>query len=176
MRIDADGDKAIAVATATADETRAVAAGLARELRGGEVLGLRGDLGAGKTVFVQGLACGLDSRDPVTSPSFVIIHEYHGRLRLHHVDLYRLGCEHVDDLGLDELIEPDALVAIEWSERLPERLRRLLTLEIVIECGAGESERRICICAPARAGAGRIRQLAEVLSRLTSLDAERPEA
>jgi tRNA threonylcarbamoyladenosine biosynthesis protein TsaE len=141
----------IAAVTGSEDETRALAAQLAAELTGGEVLGLRGDLGAGKTVFVQGLARGLGASAPVTSPSFVIVHEYPGRLLLCHVDLYRLDMGDVNDLGLDDLITPDGVVAIEWSERLPPRLCGRLTLDIAIDFGAGECERAIRIGA---AGAG----------------------
>ena len=134
-----------AAVTGSEDETRALAAQLAAQLAGGEVLGLRGDLGAGKTVFVQGLARGLGASGPVTSPSFVIVHEYPGRLLLCHVDLYRLDTQDVEDLGLDDLITPDNVVAIEWSERLPQRLRSQVTLDIAIDFGAAECERAIRI-------------------------------
>jgi tRNA threonylcarbamoyladenosine biosynthesis protein TsaE len=141
MRIEPGGGTTITIQTTDEAETRAVAARLAAELAGGEVIGLRGDLGAGKTVFVQGLSCGLGSREPATSPSFVIMHQYTGRLRLCHVDLYRLDVEQAEALALEEFIAPDTVIAIEWSERLPARLRRRLFLDIAIEFGAGENER-----------------------------------
>ena len=79
---------------------------------------LFGDLGAGKTAFVRGLAKGLGaSADDVSSPTFTIVQEYRGPVTVHHVDLYRLKPTEVDDLGLDELAEGTAVVAIEWAER-----------------------------------------------------------
>jgi len=176
MRIECDEDGTIVCHTTDADETRDVAARLSGALRGGEALGLRGNLGAGKTVFVQGLARGLGSCDPVTSPSFVIAHEYRGRVRLHHIDLYRLERAHVDDLGLEDLIAPDAVLAIEWSERLPERLRRLLSLEIALECGEGEFERRLAVAATQRKDGDLMARIAQAFCRPESLLAEEPEA
>ena len=85
---------------------------------------LEGDLGAGKTVFVRGLAAGL-GLDPaeVSSPTFTIVQEYRGgRLTLQHVDLYRLGPAEVRDLALEDLLDPESVMAIEWAGRLPEPL------------------------------------------------------
>lgn len=176
MRIECDEDGAIVAHTTDANETRDLAARLSGALRGGEVLGLRGELGAGKTVFVQGLARGLGSCDPVTSPSFVIAHEYRGRVRLHHIDLYRLERGHADDLGLEELVTSDAILAIEWSERLPEHLRRLLSLEITIECGQGEFDRRLALAPSQRNDRDLMARIGRVLSHRESLPAEAPEA
>ena len=105
--------------SASEEETRAIAARLARDLTPGAVVLLSGDLGAGKTAFVRGLAEGLGlAAAEVTSPTFTLVHEYRGgRLPLIHVDLYRLESREVDDLGLDELIAGDGVVAIEWAER-----------------------------------------------------------
>jgi tRNA threonylcarbamoyladenosine biosynthesis protein TsaE len=100
-------------------ETAAAGAGLGATLQPGDVVLLSGDLGAGKTAFVRGLAAGLDI-DPgeVSSPTFTLIQEYRGgRLVLHHIDLYRLSPREVDDLGLDDLIESGGVVAIEWPDR-----------------------------------------------------------
>ena len=97
-----------------------MAAELAQTFRGGEVVLLSGELGAGKTAFVRGLARGVGA-DPeeVASPTFVLLTSYPGRLRLHHADLYRLGDKGEDrDLGLEELPGPDGVLAIEWAERL----------------------------------------------------------
>jgi tRNA threonylcarbamoyladenosine biosynthesis protein TsaE len=102
-------------------ETAAVAERLARRLRAGSVVLLVGDLGAGKTGFVRGLAAGLglDPED-VSSPTFTLVQEYRadGGLTLSHVDLYRLEGAEVDDLGLDELSAGGGVVAIEWAEKL----------------------------------------------------------
>ena len=86
---------------------------------------LHGDLGAGKTAFVRGLAAGLGANpDDVSSPTFVLIQHYKGRTPLVHVDLYRLETgAAIDDLGLEELAS-GAVVAIEWAERLPRTARR----------------------------------------------------
>jgi len=101
-------------------ETVAVARKLAADLRAGNVLLLSGNLGAGKTAFVRGLAEGLGvDPEEVSSPTFTLIHEYRGgRLTLYHVDLYRLDRAATDDLGLDELGVRDGVLAIEWPDRL----------------------------------------------------------
>ena len=108
------------VITHSAEETFAVAEQLGRTLKPGAFVLLRGDLGAGKTVFVRGLAAGLGA-DPeaVTSPTFVLIQHYKGSIPLVHADLYRLESgAAVDDLGLEELGN-GAVVAVEWAERMP---------------------------------------------------------
>jgi tRNA threonylcarbamoyladenosine biosynthesis protein TsaE len=92
------------------------------QLRGGEILLLDGPLGAGKTVFVKGLAAGMEvDADEVTSPSFTLVNPYEGRLPLFHIDLYRLdaGASAAHAVDLDELITNDqAVIVIEWAERL----------------------------------------------------------
>ncbi len=109
--------------TRSPEETRSLGERMARELVPGDVLLLYGDLGSGKTTFVQGLARGLGVPEEVyvVSPSFALIHEYPGRIPLFHVDLYRLSPEEVDDLGLAEII-PRGVTVIEWSEHLPEEI------------------------------------------------------
>jgi tRNA threonylcarbamoyladenosine biosynthesis protein TsaE len=102
-------------------ETVAVGREVAAPLTAGSVVLLYGDLGAGKTAFVKGLAEGLGvPRDEVSSPTFTLVQEYRGgRLTLFHVDLYRIeDPREIDDLGLDELAE-DGVLAIEWAEKLP---------------------------------------------------------
>lgn len=86
----------------------------------GLVLAIEGDLGSGKTCFVQGLAHGLGVPADVyvTSPSYTLVNSYEGRLPLHHVDLYRLGGAELADIGLFDLMQPPAVVAIEWAERM----------------------------------------------------------
>ena len=99
------------------DETRSLGERLGRTLAAGDVLLLSGELGAGKTLFVQGLAHGLGFDGPVSSKSFVIMGEYAGRVKLYHADLYRLDDpEQVQDLALDE-ITSDGVLAVEWPER-----------------------------------------------------------
>lgn len=107
------------IITESPEETKAFAADLAKKLRAGSVLALHGDLGGGKTCFVQGLAEALEVKEIVNSPTFTIINEYRGRLQLHHVDLYRLKSEtEALTLGLDELLEGDGITAIEWPEKI----------------------------------------------------------
>jgi len=104
--------------TRSPDETRKLAADLAKKLKPGSVLALHGELGSGKTCFVQGLAEALEVEDIVNSPTYTIINEYRGRLRINHVDLYRLKSEaDVFGLGLEELLEGDGITAIEWPEK-----------------------------------------------------------
>jgi tRNA threonylcarbamoyladenosine biosynthesis protein TsaE len=101
-------------------ETEDLAARLGADFRGGEVVLLSGELGAGKTAFVRGLARGVGA-DPeeVASPTFVLLTHYRGRLILHHVDLYRLGGGGDDqELGLEELPGEQGVLAVEWPERL----------------------------------------------------------
>ena len=124
--------------SASEEETAAVGRTLASTLRAGDVVLLYGDLGAGKTAFAKGLAEGLGvSRDDVSSPTFTIMQEYRGgRLPLFHVDLYRLNDpREVDDLGLEE-IAADGVLAIEWAEKLPARLRPPHYVEVRIAHGA----------------------------------------
>jgi tRNA threonylcarbamoyladenosine biosynthesis protein TsaE len=105
------------VITNSPEETKQFAAGLAKGLKPGSVLALHGDLGSGKTCFVQGLAEALGVKEIVSSPTFTIVNEYHGRAKLYHVDLYRInsGAE-LPGLGIEELLEGDGITAIEWPD------------------------------------------------------------
>jgi tRNA threonylcarbamoyladenosine biosynthesis protein TsaE len=109
----------VTVRTTSVEQTRDLGAALADVLRGGDVVVLVGELGAGKTAFVQGLARGLGVTEPVVSPSFVLVREYEGRLRLAHADAYRLaGPAEFEDLGLEEVTGPDTVTAVEWGDRV----------------------------------------------------------
>ncbi|HEX6923222.1 MAG TPA: tRNA (adenosine(37)-N6)-threonylcarbamoyltransferase complex ATPase subunit type 1 TsaE [Bacillales bacterium] len=103
------------------EETMAFARDLAAKLEQGDVITLSGDLGAGKTTFTKGLAEGLGIKRNVNSPTFTIIKEYHGRLPLYHMDVYRLESGE-EDLGYDEYFEGEGVSVIEWADRIAERL------------------------------------------------------
>ena len=110
----------VAGALASADDTRALAATLGEALEAGDLVLLEGDLGAGKTTFVQGLARGMGLAAAVKSPTFTLVHEYRGlgRPGLGHLDLYRMpGGRDLSDLGLDDLLARGP-VAVEWGGRL----------------------------------------------------------
>jgi len=127
------------------DETRAIARGLAESLKPGAVLALHGDLGAGKTCFVQGLADGLGITEIVNSPTFTIVKEYDGDLPLYHIDLYRISDEHEAlDLGLDEYLFGDGVAAVEWAERV-EPLFPAHTVHIRFELETAAEMRTIVI-------------------------------
>ena len=132
------------VTTRSPAETQALAAVLAGKLKPGAVLALHGELGSGKTCFVQGLAAALGVEGIVNSPTFTLINEYRGRIRLYHVDLYRVKSEaEFQGLGLEELQSCGGITAIEW----PEIFARLLpaeTLHLHFEY-VDESRRRIRI-------------------------------
>jgi tRNA threonylcarbamoyladenosine biosynthesis protein TsaE len=120
--------------THSEDETAAVARALAPRLKPGDVVLLSGNLGAGKTAFVRGLAegLGIDPAD-VSSPTFTIVHEYRGgRLTLYHVDLYRLEQTATNDLGLEEMGVADGVLAIEWPDRLTHELPGATMVQIDI--------------------------------------------
>lgn len=133
---------AVRVICATPEATRALGARLARRAQPGDVLIVSGDLGAGKTCFVQGVAEGLGVAGPVTSPTFVLVAEYGGRLPLYHVDLYRTeSLAEIRALGLDELLGGEGVTAIEWAEKA-EPLLPPRTVRVRIH-GAGDESRRV---------------------------------
>ena len=110
--------------SASPGQTRLIAAEFARRLSSGTVLSLVGDLGAGKTEFVKGLAIGLGTNDEVTSPTFTLVHEYRGgRLTLFHMDFYRLNEEdELNELGFEDYLAAGGVCAIEWGDKFPKRL------------------------------------------------------
>ncbi|HSO94514.1 MAG TPA: tRNA (adenosine(37)-N6)-threonylcarbamoyltransferase complex ATPase subunit type 1 TsaE [Acidimicrobiia bacterium] len=139
----------VTVVAGTADATRTVGRCLAPLLRVGDVVVVAGGLGAGKTTFTQGLATGLGVTDSVVSPTFTLAREYEGRLRLVHVDLYRLDrAQEVLDLGLEDLAD-DAVLVVEWGDVAaaylnPEHLEVRLTPAVGTEAAADE-QRMIAI-------------------------------
>lgn len=126
------------------EETRAIAKEIARGLAPGSVLILTGDLGAGKTEFVKGLAKGLGIDDPVTSPTFTLVHEYRGaQVTLYHLDLYRLNSEkELDEIGFDDCLSAGGICVVEWGNKYPARLPKgCLEIRLTI----GENNERIVV-------------------------------
>lgn len=126
------------------EETRRLGALLGEQLDAGDVIGLTGELGAGKTCFVQGIAQGLevDPSVPVTSPSFTLVGEYPGRVPLRHADFFRVErYARLEDAGFDDLLDGCGVLVVEWPERFPAALPRE-RLEVRIELRS-DSERRL---------------------------------
>ena len=128
------------------EQTRQFGQRVGGSLAGGELIALVGLLGAGKTQFVKGVAAGNGRTDPsqVTSPTFVLINEYRGRLHLYHVDAYRLsGGSELAGLGFDEMVTPASCVVIEWADRVEDVLPEdRLTIRFEV---TGETSRRLTI-------------------------------
>ncbi len=119
-------DDAVTLLSESPDTTKRIAMCVATHVRPGKVIALRGDLGAGKTCFVQGLARVLAREEDVHSPTFTIVNEYGDGPALYHIDLYRLNdAEAIRDLALEDVFDSPAIVAVEWAERaesmLPEK-------------------------------------------------------
>lgn len=125
-------NRALVCNTYSAEETRIVGASLAPVLLPGDVISLSGDLGAGKTAFVQGVAIALGAENRVTSPSFTLVHQYQGRFPIIHLDVYRLNSfQEVIDIGFEEMLDPESIVLIEWGEAIAPMLpRRHLDIDI----------------------------------------------
>ena len=109
-----------------------------------DVIALTGDLGAGKTTLIQGIAAGAGVKDYVTSPTFIIINEYQGKLPFYHVDLYRLdNIEQIEELGIEEYFNKGGICVIEWAEKLDGLLppnAEWITIE-----NKGENEQELCV-------------------------------
>lgn len=134
----------IRLSTDSVDATRALAAALAELAQGGDLVVLAGDLGAGKTSFAQGFGLGLGIDEQITSPTFTLARQYEGRLRLHHLDVYRFDATaEIHDVGLAELLDDDeAVVLIEWGDAILPALPPDL-LELRLTLGEGDDDRDI---------------------------------
>ena len=135
------------ITTHSAEETIALGRTLTRLLAPPKLVLLRGDLGAGKTTLIKGIAAAFEaaSEEDVTSPTFTLVHEYRGPLaHLYHIDLYRVDTpRQLETLGLDDLFAEDSILLIEWGEKFP-RLVRDRDVEIALE-RVGENDRKIQI-------------------------------
>ena len=130
--------------TNSPEETEAVGAGLAQQLKMGTVIAYRGDLGAGKTAFTRGLARGLGYTGLVTSPTYTIVQEYlGGRLPLFHFDMYRLSSsDDLWDIGWEDYLERGGICAVEWSENVEDAMENAIFVTIE---KTGEETRKITV-------------------------------
>jgi len=135
------------IVTKSAEETIEVGRRIGSQLRGGEVIGICGQLGSGKTHLIKGIAAGAGATDykSVNSPTFVIVNEYFGRFDIFHIDAYRLNSiEEFEMIGFDDFCYPQSVVIIEWADKIEAALRRInyVRIELFHE---GARQRRIRI-------------------------------
>lgn len=125
-------------------ETRSLGAALSKALRPGDVLVLRGDMGAGKSEFTRGIARGLGIEGPIASPTFTILQAYDsGRIPLYHFDWYRINVEEeLYEIGVEEYLNGEGIAVVEWAERAPSLLPNAY-LQISLSPGAGDDVRII---------------------------------
>ena len=155
----------IKAATTSVDDTRALAAGVAALAAPGDLIVLAGDLGAGKTAFAQGFARGLGVEEPVTSPAFILVHTYEGRLPLVHLDVYRLETmQELVDLGIAELLDDGAVTLIEWGDAVAPGLPADF-LEVRLEAGGGPDDRLFSIRTVGPGWPPRARALKEAVAK-----------
>jgi len=154
------------IRTAGADETRAVGRVVAELCEPGDVVVVSGDLGAGKTTFVQGLAAGLGVDEPVVSPTFTLAREYHGALRLVHVDVYRLDrVQELLHLGLDDLAA-EAVLVVEWGDVVADHLPAdHLAVRLAAPSAGDPDQRAVALHATGPAWADRVGRVAAALTR-----------
>lgn len=128
------------------EETKRIAAGFAKELKSGDVLCMYGNLGAGKTAFVQGLARGLGIDEPITSPTFTIVNKYQGDMPLYHFDVYRIGdSEEMYEIGYEEYVYGDGISVIEWAELIEDILPESRYSVTIIKDDTNDDYRKIII-------------------------------
>ena len=155
--------QALEILSTSVQATQTLGENLARLLAAGDVIALQGDLGAGKTNLVQGIARGLDITEDVNSPTFILANEYtRGRLPLYHIDAYRLeNAAEARGFGLDDYLNGDGVTVIEWAERVRAALPQdVLWIELEY---AGEQARRIRITAHGARAAAVLNELKHVV-------------
>lgn len=158
----------IELRTGTAEDTRALGEALAALLRARDAVILTGELGAGKTTLVQGIARGLDVHDQVVSPTFTLVREYRGRLDVAHVDVYRLDrIQDVMDLGLEEMGDGESVLLVEWGDAVQEILP---ADHVTIELTSGDAHdvRRIVLTPGGQTWTERWERLEQVLAPWSS--------
>ena len=151
---------------ASIDDTHAIAACIAGLTRPGDLIVLAGEMGAGKTAFAQGFGAALGVAEPITSPTFTLVHSYDlGRVMLHHVDIYRLSTRNeVDDLALSELLEYDGIVLLEWGDVVAQSLGEHLLVRLEPGPGDDESVRSLTVSGNGKCWAGRWERLEAALA------------
>ncbi|HUF31718.1 MAG TPA: tRNA (adenosine(37)-N6)-threonylcarbamoyltransferase complex ATPase subunit type 1 TsaE [Acidimicrobiales bacterium] len=153
----------IAAATSSVEATRDLAAAVAGLVHAADVILLTGDLGAGKTAFAQGFARALGVDEQVTSPTFTLARSYEGRLRLHHLDVYRLDhLQEAVDLGLPEIVDDGGVTLIEWGDVVIPALPADY-LEVRIAYGDGDDDRTLELVTVGSRWTARTRALTESL-------------
>lgn len=148
-------------------DTHAIAAAVAGLARSGDLVVLAGEMGAGKTAFAQGFGAALGVTEPITSPTFTLVHTYDtpGRVTLHHADVYRLSSYHeVADLAIAELLEADGIVLVEWGDVIGTSLGDHLVVELAHD-PSDESARLIALRAVGRVWATRWERLEALTQR-----------
>ena len=151
--------------TKSVDDTRALAAEVAALARPGDLVLLAGDLGTGKTAFVQGFARGLGVEEPVTSPAFVLVRSYEGRIPMVHLDVYRLDhLQELVDLGIAEMLDGDVVTLIEWGDVVAPALPADF-LEVRLEPGDTDDDRVLAIRAVGPTWPARLAAIRRALAR-----------
>lgn len=170
-------DAAPSARTTDADQTRALAAAIAASTTAGDLILLVGEMGAGKTAFAQGFGTGLGVTEPITSPTYTIVHEYVGRLALHHVDAYRLEhLQEVADLGIAEMLDEPAVMLVEWGDVILPALPADY-LEVRLAFGPRDDDRQLTFTAVGRRWSARLRRLGEIVDTWRAgADVSPPEA
>lgn len=153
------------VTTSSVDQTRDLGTAVSAMAGPGDVVVLAGDLGAGKTAFVQGFGRGLGVAERITSPTFTIVHVYEGgRLPIHHIDVYRLDqLSEVLDLGLAEMLDEGGVVLIEWGDAIAAILPNDY-LEVRVTFGEGDDDRQLAVAAIGPGWASRMEPMATALA------------
>jgi len=161
--------------TSSVDATKELAGALAELARAGDLVVLVGELGAGKTAFTQGFGSGMGVVEQITSPTFALVQSYAGRLRLHHLDVYRLG--HVNealDLGLDELLDEGAVTLIEWGDTILRVLPQDF-LEVHLLFGTEADERIVELVPIGTRWSARIRALESAVRPWCPIESQGPD-
>ena len=158
----------ITVTTKSVDDTRALGAEVAALCKPGDVIVLAGDLGTGKTAFTQGLARGLGVEEPVTSPAFILVRSYLGRLPLTHIDVYRLDhMQELVNLGIAELVDEGGVTVVEWGDVVLPALPADF-LEVRLEHGEADDDREVRIRALGSSWSPRMAALTRAIDRWTT--------